>query len=464
MFYKYFFFDFDGMLADTYPHTTQAFIDAMWVCRKIKINFKEAYDLFKESFGTAYKYYQVTEKEDKLFTTYQEDFNRKPVPTLYLPIINLLQAIKDSGGKNFIYTNRGESLFNFIDNLGIRDYFEDFFIDVNKPDPKALLDGIEKHHLDKTLCVVVGDRSLDVDAAYNGKIDGILFDEDSRVFMHHATYVIKKINELYNFIDLPYHLLNNYHTHTSRCGHAIGTDEQYVIEAIKAGFQTLGFTDHFMAPDLNRNFEYFDSIALLKEKYKNQIDIKIGLEVEYFKYYLPFYHKLIDEKHVDYLIFGNHCYLADDAKDREGSYDFLENEHGSLKTLELYYKSFKEAVETGLFKYIAHPDIFMKSYQRWDEHTIELTHKIARLLEKYNLYAELNGQGYRSQKRMEYDGKIVPTYPFKEFYKILSTYNIKFVIGCDAHEPTKFTDDAIKFMTNMAKELNLNVIYTLDDL
>ena len=36
----------------------------------------------------------------------------------------------------------------------------------------------------------------------------------------------------------------NYHTHTARCGHAIGTDEEYVQAAIQAGLKTLGFSDH----------------------------------------------------------------------------------------------------------------------------------------------------------------------------------------------------------------------------
>ncbi|MFV0479993.1 MAG: PHP domain-containing protein [Anaerorhabdus sp.] len=36
----------------------------------------------------------------------------------------------------------------------------------------------------------------------------------------------------------------NFHTHTYRCKHAIGRDEEYVIEAIKAGVKVLGFSDH----------------------------------------------------------------------------------------------------------------------------------------------------------------------------------------------------------------------------
>ena len=36
----------------------------------------------------------------------------------------------------------------------------------------------------------------------------------------------------------------NYHTHTWRCNHAVGSEEDYVIHAIEQGFDILGFSDH----------------------------------------------------------------------------------------------------------------------------------------------------------------------------------------------------------------------------
>ena len=38
--------------------------------------------------------------------------------------------------------------------------------------------------------------------------------------------------------------MKNYHTHTARCHHAMGTDEDYVQIAIQEGYTTLGFSDH----------------------------------------------------------------------------------------------------------------------------------------------------------------------------------------------------------------------------
>ena len=39
-----------------------------------------------------------------------------------------------------------------------------------------------------------------------------------------------------------------YHTHTARCHHATGEDEEYVRAAIDAGIKVLGFSDHAPMP------------------------------------------------------------------------------------------------------------------------------------------------------------------------------------------------------------------------
>ena len=67
-------------------------------------------------------------------------------------------------------------------------------------------------------------------------------------------------------------MIANYHTHTFRCHHALGTDEDYVTSAIANGIQILGFSDHgcMIGPDylkqdslcenwLNLDFPYFGS-------------------------------------------------------------------------------------------------------------------------------------------------------------------------------------------------------------
>ena len=80
----------------------------------------------------------------------------------------------------------------------------------------------------------------------------------------------------------------NLHTHTKYCD---GTDspEELVCEAVKRGFSALGFSGHeysvydggfcMSREDTKR---YRSEILDLKEKYKGQIDIYLGIERDYF--------------------------------------------------------------------------------------------------------------------------------------------------------------------------------------
>ena len=43
----------------------------------------------------------------------------------------------------------------------------------------------------------------------------------------------------------------NYHTHTTRCKHAYGSEREYIEAAIALGIKTLGFSDHIPCPYKN---------------------------------------------------------------------------------------------------------------------------------------------------------------------------------------------------------------------
>ena len=75
--------------------------------------------------------------------------------------------------------------------------------------------------------------------------------------------------------------------------HATGDDEDYVLSAIKGGYRILGFSDHTpwkyrtdYVADMRMLPEelpgYVESLKTLRKKYHDQIDIRIGLECEYF--------------------------------------------------------------------------------------------------------------------------------------------------------------------------------------
>ena len=111
----------------------------------------------------------------------------------------------------------------------------------------------------------------------------------------------------------------NYHTHCYRCKHAVGTEEEYVLAAIRNGLKVIGISDHGQFPDnLLYRMDYSEvplylaEIDRLKDKYKDQITVLKAFEIEYLPQYDDYYKYLIKDLKVDYLICGQHNFMVED--------------------------------------------------------------------------------------------------------------------------------------------------------
>ena len=96
----------------------------------------------------------------------------------------------------------------------------------------------------------------------------------------------------------------NLHTHTTYCDGTLSAEEM-VLEAIQRGGGSIGFSEHSFVPfDLEYSMKledtpsYINEINNLKEKYKDSIDIYLGLEVDYFTDKTP--------ENLDYIIGAVH--------------------------------------------------------------------------------------------------------------------------------------------------------------
>ena len=80
----------------------------------------------------------------------------------------------------------------------------------------------------------------------------------------------------------------NYHTHMRLCHHAQGDIRDYVEEAIRLGFHSLGMSDH--GPISNPGFRrmtkdefyniYVPEFRECKKIYQDKIHLYLGLEIE----------------------------------------------------------------------------------------------------------------------------------------------------------------------------------------
>lgn len=248
----------------------------------------------------------------------------------------------------------------------------------------------------------------------------------------------------------------NFHTHTTRCLHASGSDEEYVLKAIELGYKTLGFSDHAPYPDnrlglrmkYNELDEYYSSINNIKKKYKNEIEILIGLEIEYDKSVYSYYEKLLEK--FDYLLLGQH------VTPHKGK--LINNfELTNTDDYVLYAESISEALETGYFPILAHPDLVLLNPFAWDENCNKACDIIVKAAKKNNIILELNANGINRGLKEYPDGIRYP-YPNKKFFEKVSKENLPVIISADAHNPNNLGAESLNIALNLAKEWNLNIV------
>lgn len=229
----------------------------------------------------------------------------------------------------------------------------------------------------------------------------------------------------------------NYHGHTKRCGHASGEDEEFVKEAIANGFKRMGFSDHAPYQDGYAQGErmrkeeledYVTSIKALQEKYKDQIEIRIGLEFENFEAQ----HQELQEyrDRFDYMIIGQHGPALYEAEyyDKHSDEDVI-----------AYACFIQQACELGLPDIIAHPDLFMFSKPVWTDACDKAARIICESAQKHHIPLEINLNGLKYGKRQIGD-QLRYTYPCREFWLVAQEYEIDVVYGLDAHWPQKYGD------------------------
>ena len=245
----------------------------------------------------------------------------------------------------------------------------------------------------------------------------------------------------------------NYHTHTHRCSHASGTEEEYVKRAVENGIKYMGFSDHvplrfsdgtesgYRVPVSDAK-EYCREIKALAEKYKDKIDIKVGFEMEYYPEYFDKTIESVVEYGAEYLILGQHYTAPENIVVNQTI-----SETDSVEDLCKYTSLVVSAMKTGVYTYVAHPDIFnftgdVSLYK--DE-----MRKICVASRELNVPLEINFLGIR-------DNRI---YPKDLFWQIAGEEKSPVVFGFDAHDVlSAFDGDSLEEANALVEKYGLNYI------
>ena len=252
----------------------------------------------------------------------------------------------------------------------------------------------------------------------------------------------------------------NFHSHTYRCGHAEGTEEEYILKAIEEGFKYYGVSDHVMFPFINQpgirgdydiNFQpYITAVNDLKIKYKNDIDLHIGMEVEYSPLLDNYYRDLLKNE-LDYLIMGQHFHMENNMQ----FYNYDRYSDG----VDLYVDDMILGMESGLILYVAHPDQFVYYYDKRDERLIKICERVVKAAKRTDTPLELN---ISKVEFLRWQGSKNPeqeaSFPLDMFWRIVGKEHAKVVIGLDSHHPRFVSTAGFNYALELVNRYNLNVL------
>jgi len=251
-------------------------------------------------------------------------------------------------------------------------------------------------------------------------------------------------------------MIANYHTHTPRCNHAVGEEKEYVQAAIDAGLQILGFSDHTpqffpgayysrmrMRPWELKN--YVQAVQDVQKTYGDKLQIHLGLEVEYYPAIFGELLSVLQDHGIEYLLLGQHWNGNEEGEPYNG------RPTDSERQLKAYCHQVMDAMQTGLFTYIAHPDIlnFTGTDRAYKRHI----RKLCQEAKSGNIPLELNLLGLREQRH----------YPNPLFWEIAAEEGCQVILGCDAHSPAHLNHPEVEAAAlEFLSPLGLTPIQTVD--
>jgi histidinol-phosphatase (PHP family) len=241
---------------------------------------------------------------------------------------------------------------------------------------------------------------------------------------------------------------SNYHTHCNFCD-GKGEPEDYITSAIREGLSEIGFSSHSPLPFpsgytiASEQFQnYVDAIKCLKEKYRQNIKILLGLEVDFLPQITDFQLSFLNSPDLDYKIGSVHyvgCHSSgkpwpvdgDDELFKRGIDEIFE---GNIqKSVENYYTLVRQMAMEKQFDIIGHLDLIKKNNfeqkyfsekELWYQETVSETLKV---IAEYDWIVEVNTGGLRKP--------IASIYPSHWILRKCKDLKIKLMINSDAHSP-----------------------------
>ncbi len=233
--------------------------------------------------------------------------------------------------------------------------------------------------------------------------------------------------------------LVDYHIHTSRCGHAAGTIEEYVERALAVGLAEIGFSDHlyqyFLPPERRDPSlampeeelpQYVESVLRLRDRYP-QIPIRLGIEADYYPGHDEELRRILEPYPWDY-VYGSIHFLDDWGFDDPRYVDrYLRWDIDELYLR--YFDLVREAAATGLFDVMGHLDVIKKFGHRPKGDLAPLYTRVAGALRDADVAIEVSTAGLRKP--------VGELYPSPALLAEVGRLGVPVTLGSDSHSPSE---------------------------
>jgi len=225
----------------------------------------------------------------------------------------------------------------------------------------------------------------------------------------------------------------DYHLHTPLCNHAEGELEAYIGQAIKRGLKEICFLDHLTISETGKNLSmppeqvpfYFQAVRQAGEKYKYQIEVKVGLEVDFNPDHAAQVEDIAGAHEFDVIGSSLHFFDEVDVVRHKGSWNRGEGDTDEIYAR--YYDRIQEMLAYDYFDVICHFDLIKKSDRRPSTSPEKAVDNILLTMKKKSIAMEINTSGYNHKTKA--------LYPSLEIIDQCVELGIGFTLGSDAHRP-----------------------------
>ena len=242
--------------------------------------------------------------------------------------------------------------------------------------------------------------------------------------------------------------LTNYHSHCSFCdGRA--PFEEFVKEAISQGFYSYGVSSHAPLPfptqwtmEWGQMEAYLDEFKNLRSKYADEIELYVGLEIDYLNEESNPSVARFTELPLDYRIGSVH--LLYDAAGEVVDIDcspavFKErvDRHFNgdvLRVVRMYFDRLFRMVELGGFDILGHADKMHYNASCYHPGLLDEPWYEALMKDYFSLVAS---RGYLVEINTKAYDSLGTFYPNSRYWELMKEYQIKILVNSDAHYPER---------------------------